>query len=236
MNPLGMASFANKPQSIRSMRWTDGVLLEGDGNNAEEKFFWACIAKPMFFMWGSDHKTLDENLRRSILHGCFPKYDVDRKQSYKANKDLFAKYLPLCTQFIRRVLCFEPDPLRVPDGSRGKLYTIGNDYIAGIMSEFLAADDTVRYAKMPHAVFRVARGHDVSKVGIMTPGDKKWRFVKFTFDGTMVYVPLAGYKNCAAVRLFVTKTSKREIGPGKFREDVDYCGDPENAFVDISQR
>lgn len=236
MNPLGMASFANKPQSIRSMRWTDGVLLEGDGNNAEEKFFWACIAKPLFFMWTSNRKPLDENLRRSILHGCYPKYDQDRKRSYEENRAHYARYLPLYAQFKRRVLCFEPDPLRVPDGSRGKLYTIGSDYIAGIMSEFLAPDDEVRFARTPHAVFRVARGHDVGKVGVMLPGDSDWRYVDFKFDGTMVYVPMVGYRNCAVVRLFVSGDSGKKIGAGRFREGVDYCGDPENAFVDISDR
>jgi hypothetical protein len=236
MNPLGLASFANKPQSIRSMRWTDGVLLEGDGDNAEEKFFWACIAKPLFFMWTSNHRSLDENLRRSVLHGCFPKFDLDRKRSYEENRAHYARYLPLYAQFRRRVLCFEPDPLRVPDGSRGKLFTLGRDYIAGIMSEFLAPDDEVRFARTPHAVLRVARGHDVGRVGVMLPGDGDWRFVDFRFDGTMVYVPLPGYRNCAAVRLFVTGDSGKRIGPGRFKAGVDYCGDPETAYADISDR
>ncbi len=236
MKPKNLASFANKPQSIRSMRWTDGVLLEGDGDFGEEKYFWACLGKPLFFMWTSNKKSYDENLRRSVLHGCFPKYDFDKNVSYQKNKEHFAKYLRLCEQFKRRVFCFEPDPMRAPEGSRGKLYTLGKDYIAGLMTEFLAPNDTVKYEKTPYAVFRVARGADVGKAGIMVPGDKKWRFVKFHFDGTFIYVPLEGYKNCAAVRLFVTKNTGKKIGVQKFREGVDYCGDPESSFCDRNER
>jgi hypothetical protein len=70
----------------------------------------------------------------------------------------------------------------------------------------------------------------------MAPGDRKWRIVKHRFDGTFVYVPLQGYKNCAVVRLFVTRTSGRKIGAERFREGVDYCGDPESAFSERNQR
>jgi len=236
MIPRGLASFANKPQSIRSMRWTDGVLLEGDGDFGEEKYFWACLSKPLFFMWTSDRKSTDENLRRSIFLGCYPKYASDPKLSYAQSKALFARYLPLCAQFKRRVFCFEPDPLRVPNGSRGRLYTLGNDYIAGIMSEFLTADDKVTFARTPHAVFRVARGADVGKAGVMLPGDTRWRFVKPKFDGTFVYVPLPEYKNCAVVRLFVTRNTGKSIGTGRFKEGVDYCGDPESSYSDRNER
>jgi hypothetical protein len=236
MIPRKLGSFANKPQSIRSMRWTDGVLLEGDGDFNEEKYFWACISKPLFFMWGSDKKPMDENLRRSVFHGCYPKYAFDNKRTYEQNKAHFARYLPLCAQFKRRTFCFERDPMRVPAGSRGKLYTIGNDYIAGIMSEFLTTEDKVKYAKTPYAVFRVARGADVGRVGVMTPGDTKWRIVQHRFDGTFVYVPLDGYKNCAAVRLFVTRNTGRKIGTAQFREGVDYCGDPESSFCERNER
>jgi hypothetical protein len=230
------STFANKPQSIRSMHYADGVLLEGDGNIHEEKFFWACIAKPLFFMWTSNKQPTDVNLRRSIYAGSFPKYASEAKKSYEENKAVFQKYLPLCAQFPRRVLCFEPDPLRVPSGSRGRLYTVGDDYVAGIVSDLGGPDDTIVYHKTPHAVFRVARGHDISKVGVMVPGDKQFRSVDFKFDGTMIFVPLDGYKNCAVVRLFVTQKTGKPIGANRFQRSVDYCGDPESAFCDRNER
>lgn len=230
------ATFANKPQSIRSMHYADGVLLEGDGDIHEEKFFWACIAKPLFFMWTSNKRSIDENLRRAVFAGSFPKYAADAGKSYEQNKALFDKYLPLYEPFRRRVLCFEPDPLRVPHGSRGRLFTVGDNYVAGIVSDAFGPDDQVAFAKTPHAVFRVSRGCDVEKVGIMTPGDKEFRPVKFKFDGTMIFVPLEGYKNCAVVKLFCGPKSGKQITSARFSKSVDYCGDPESAFCERNER
>jgi hypothetical protein len=230
------ATFANKPQSIRSMHYADGVLLEGDGNIHEEKFFWACIGKPLFFMWTSNAKPMDENLRRAVYAGSFPKFDSEKKKTYEQNKALFQRYLPLYEAFRRRVLCFEPDPLRAPSGSRGRLFTVGNDYVAGIITDLGGEHDKITYKKTPYAAFRIARGHDIGKAGVMVPGDKKFRSVKFKFDGTMVYVPLDGYKNCAVVKLFATRKTGKKIGDGKFQKHVDYCGDPESSFSERNER
>ncbi len=225
-----LSSFANKPQTIRSMRWADGVLLEGDGDVSEEKYFWACLAKPMFFMWTSDKKTIDENLRRAVLHGSFPKYDHDQKKSYDKNLRHFKLYLPLYEQFRKRVFCFEADPMRVPHGSDGKLFTVGDDYVASVVNKFISEDATISYKKTQFAVFRVKRGHDVTKAGVLLPGGKKMRTVKFKFDGTFIFVPLENYSNCAVVKLFVTKKTGLIIGEDKFKEGIDYCGDPKTAW------
>ena len=234
-----MSLFANKPQTIRCMRHVDGVLLEGGGDVHEEKYFWACIAKPVFFMWTRDEFGTDENLRRAVLHGCFPKVPPEAfagPGEYRKAVALYEKYLPLYEQFRQRVLCFEGDPLRVPKGARGKLYTVGRDYVAGIMTPTLDAGDCVRYGRTPYALFRVKRGWDIGKVGVMYPGDRKCRAVKFKFNGTIIAVPLADYNNCAVVKLFVTKSSAGRIGAEKFTGAIDSCGDPESSFQDISNR
>jgi len=70
----------------------------------------------------------------------------------------------------------------------------------------------------------------------MLPGEQKFKLVKFKFDGTMLFVPLPKYKNCAVVRLFVTKKSGKKIGNGKFLKSVDYCGDPESSFSARNER
>ncbi len=233
--PKGKATFANKPQSIRTMKWVDGVLLEGDGDISEEKYFWACIAKPLFFMWTSDKKTVSENLRRAVLHGAFPRFFSDKKTSYAGNLAIYRKYLPLCEQFKERVFCFEPDPMRVPKGSRGKLFTIGNDYVASIINDSVDDDSEIMNRKIPHAVFKVARAHDITKVGLMYPGYKRWRFTNFRFDGTFIYVPLKSYKNCAVIKLFVTQETRKKTGALKFKEGIDYCMDPESSFTDLNQ-
>ena len=236
LNECGMSTYANKPQTIRSLRWVDGVLLEGNGDIAEEKFFWGAIAKPMYFVWTRSDKTTDENLRRAIYHGAFPRLPMDLDQRYDENLALYRRYVPLCEQLRRRVLCFEPDPLRVPKGSRGRLYTVGSDYVAAIMSELLEAEDTVTFGRTPHAVLRVARGSDVGRVGVMLPGDSAFCMVDVHFNGTFIFVPLAGYKNCAVVKLFVTGTGGAPLGTGRFQESVDYCGDPESAFCERNDR
>jgi hypothetical protein len=176
---------------------------------------------------------MDECLRRCVLHACYPTC------SYKPTDEegvLYQRHLPLFAQFRERVLCFEPDPLRAPKGSLGKLYTVKDGYVAGIINKNIDAGDRMKYAKTPYALFRVKRGHDVGRVGIMYPGDRALREVKFKFDGTFIAVPLPEYVNCAVVKLFVTGRSRKAIGPDRFYQRDRMCGDPESAFEDISAR
>ena len=236
MNPKKHASFANKPQSIRSMRYVDGVLLEGDGAIAEAKFFWACIAKPLFFMWTSNHESLDFNLKRAIYSGCYPRFDFSSSHgSEEEIKKLYHRYLPLYAAFKRRVFCFERDPMRVTKGNVGQLFTVGKNYVASVINENISTGDQIQWHKTPYAVFRVARAHDVGKVLIQYPGSK-WEPVKFQFDGTFIYVPMTKYKNCAVIKLEVTKNTGKKIGENQFKAGVDYCGDPSSSFEDISKR
>ncbi|HPD15664.1 MAG TPA: hypothetical protein PLE19_11975 [Planctomycetota bacterium] len=231
--PLSM--FANKPQTLRCMRHVDGVLLEGDGDISEEKYFWACLAKPMFFLWTSDRANTDENLRRCVLHGCFPTIARDGRPHDELVAH-YARYLPLYEPFRRRVLCFEPDPLRVPRGARGKLYTVPDGYVAGIITPHIDSADEIRYARTPYALFRVKRGWDVGRVGLMHPGDQAFRDAAFKFNGSLIAVPMPDYKNCAVVKLFVTGSSGKAIGPERFTGPMDFCGDPESSFQDIRGR
>jgi len=237
MRKLGrpLSVFANKPQSLRSMRHVDGVLLEGDGDIAEEKYFWACIAKPIFFLWTSNQANTDENLRRCVLHGGFPTIARDGRPHEELVAH-YARYRPLYEPFRRRVLCFEPDPIRVPRGARGKLYTVADGYVAGIITPLIDSADEVRYAKTPYALFRVKRGWDVGKVGLMYPGDLAMRDAPFKFNGTLLAVPMPDYQNCAVVKLFVTGDTGKAIGPEKFTGPLDFCGDPESSFEDIRRR
>jgi len=232
MRPRNLTSFANKPMSIRSMRYSDGQLLEGDGDRYEEKFFWASIACPMFYLWGDPNRSVDEFLRRSVLSGAWPTLVARTDENLR----LYQQYLPLFGEFRRRVFCFEPDPMRPPRHARGKLYTVAGGYVAGIMTEAIDQGDRVAWARTPYALFRVARGPDVGRVGVMYPGDREMRQVRFKFDGTFLAVPLAGYQNCAVVKLFVAGESGKSIGPDIFQVRDRMCADPESAFEDISER
>ena len=224
-----MCTFANKPQTIRSMRWCDGMMLEGNGDQFEEKYFWSAIALPIIFLWTTDEAPVDENLRRSVLHGCFPKMTGTDEASIRR----VDRYMPLYEQFRRRVFCFDPDPIRVPAGSRAKLYTVGDDYVAGIVNTSIQEGDRFEYHGTPNAIFRVQRGHDVTEAGVMYPGDQQWRMVKFHFNGTFLIVPMEQYTNCAVVKLFVRGKSGKKIGKGLFPTVIDTCGDPQSAFENL---
>lgn len=231
--PRNLTSIANKPVTIRSMRYCDGQLLEGNGDTYEERFFWASIAMPLFYMWTRHDAPLDEFLRRAVLHGCYPRDERDDP----AVVALYRRYLPLFGAFQRRIFCFEPDPLRSPPGSRGKLYTLPDgSYVAGIVNLHITDDDAVAWSRTPYALFRVRRGHDVARVGVLFPGDDDWREASFKFDGTFLAVPLSGYRNCAVVRLFVSGDSGKPIGSDHFHQRPRMCGDPESSFEDVSER
>jgi hypothetical protein len=126
--------------------------------------------------------------------------------------------------------------LRPPRGSLGKLYTVKDGYIAGIINKNVDAGDAITYARTPYALFRVGQGHNVGRVEVMYPGDKVMRDVTFKFDGTFIAVPLPDYTNCAVVKLFVTGKRRKAIGPDRFYQRDRMCGDPESAFEDISER
>jgi hypothetical protein len=234
-----MSLFANKPQTIRSMRHVDAVLEEGDGDVHEGKYFWACIAKPIYFLWTSNRATSDENLRRSVLNGAFPRIPKEAfqgKSGYRQARKMFDAYLPLCEHFRRRVLCFEPDPMRVPKGARGRLFTVGDDYVAVIATLSLPDGAKVRHARTPYAMFRVARGHDIGEVLVHYAGQAEPEKADFKFNGTFIAVPMPRYNHCAAVILRPTRKTGKKIGAEKFTGLVDQCGDPESSFQDISDR
>jgi hypothetical protein len=186
----------------------------------------------MFYLWGDPNRSVDEFLRRSVLNGAWPTLVARTDENIR----LYQQYLPLLAEFRRRVFCFEPDPMRPPRHARGKLYTVADGYVAGIMSEAIDQGDRAAWARTPYALFRVARGHDVGRVGVMYPGDREMRQVRFKFDGTFLAAPLADYQNCAVVKLFVTGESGRPIGPDIFQVRDRMCADPESSFEDISER
>ena len=128
-------------------------------------------------------------------------------------------------------------PIRVPPTLRGQLYTLpGGDYVAAVINDNVDDADTIAYGRTPTALFRVAAGHDVGRVGVMYPGDAELRDVRFKFDGTFLAVPLREFANCAVVKLFVTGRSGKAIGPDVFAARPRMCADPDSSFEDVSER
>ena len=102
--------------------------------------------------------------------------------------------------------------------------------MAGIVNLHVDEGQHISYDRAPYAMFRVKRGCDIGKVGMLLPGDKEFREVSFKFNGTFVAVPLEGFTNCATVKLFVTGNTSKPIGEDKFKGSVDSCGDPDSSF------
>jgi hypothetical protein len=134
-----------------------------------------------------------------VLNGAWPTLVRDTDE----NIAQYHRYLPLFDQFRQRVYCFEPDPLRAPPGSRGKLYTVADGYVAGIMNEHIGEDDQITFSKTPEVRFKVKSS--VARAAVMYPGDKQMREVAFTTRSDWIVVPLAEYKNCAVVKLLTGK-------------------------------
>ncbi len=232
--------FANKSQNIRCQKYVDGILLEGDGDVIEEKFFYSALAMPLFTLWGSDARTVEENLKRCLMYGSFPTTpalsDMSpklRDKQFKEAMKTYGKYIPLYEHFKRRVFCFEQDPIRMSNGLIGKLFTVPDGYVAGIMTDELSVNDKISFAKDKYVYFQVKRGHDIGQVLVQYPGDKKPRPVKFQFNGSIIMVPLKGYKNCCVVKLVVTRNTGKPFKRMPFQEVVDNCGDPKAAFLVI---
>ena len=204
LGPKNMTTFANKPVTIRSMRYCDGQLLEGDGDIAELKYFWGSIASPMFYMWGDRSRSPDEFLRRCVLYGAYPTLVRPNEERIA----LYQRYLPLLAQFKRRVFCFEPDPMETPRHSMGMLFTVADGYIAGVINENLLEGDQITYGQTPRLRFRVQR--PIAKVGMMVPGDTALRDIPFLVQDGAIEVLLKGYTDCCVVKLFVTDDEAAE--------------------------
>ncbi len=225
----GKSAFANKPYTIRSAKYVDGVMVEGDGDAMQEKLFYLCLAKPLLMLfYNGDGSATEENLRKTVVYGAYPGTPPDDflsdtahgKEQLERDTALYAKYVPLFQQFDRRVFCFEPDPMRLPQGMTGKLYTVKGDYVAGVRSEGVSDYDKYESSVARYVYFRVKRGFDVGEVTVMYPGDKEGRSVKFLFNGSIIGVPLEGYRNCGVIRLKVTGNTGKEIKAMDYSEVI----------------
>jgi len=228
--------FANKPRTAQTMRFVDGVLLEGQGDAEEAKWFWLCLAKPIFYMWGALTKPQEEYLKRSVVLGGWPKLpDGNWRQNdreYEFQKRLYGAYLPLCEHFRRRVVCFEPNPIQLSDGLYGQLYTRPDGaYVAGVMSDWSSVfDQGGRKVIAPYVAFRLKDSARLGDVQVHYAGEAAPRqaAVYRTKDGLLV-VDLPEFRTAAVIVLKRGRGS-RDLGVRQLRDTRDYCGDPTSAF------
>jgi len=228
--------FANKPRTIWTMRWVDGVLLEGQGDAEETKWFWVCLAKPIFYMWTGLKKPEEEYLKRCVVLGGWPRLPVgnwrEDPRAFEFQKKLYGAYLPLYKHFIRRVVCFEPDPIRFSDGLYGQIYTRPDGaYVAGVMTDWTSIFDEIgRKVVAPYVAFRLKEADRLGDIQVHYAGEDAPRTVDYyrTEDGLLV-VDLPDLKTAAVIILKPGRKS-RFLGIKPLRDTRDYCGDPTSAF------
>lgn len=228
--------FANKPRTAQTMRCVDGVLLEGQGDAEEAKWFWLCLAKPIFYMWGALTKPQEEYLKRAVVLGGWPKLPDGNwrrdEREFAFQKRLYEAYLPLYEHFRRRVVCFEPNPIQFSDGLYGQLYTRPDGaFVAGVMSDWASVfDQGGRKVVAPHVAFRLKDAGALRDVKVHYAGEANARQASFyrTKDGLLV-VDLPDLRT-AAVIVLKPGSGSRDLGVKELRDTRDYCGDPTSAF------
>lgn len=221
-------TFANKPRTVQSMGYVDGMLLEGDGRGPEMFYNYTTLAKPNFYMWG--HGVLDEEaqLKRALVLGAFPNSTVKADQA--AAEHLYAQYLPLYEYLRRRVFCFEADPVSLDPGLEGELYTIDQDYLLTVSNNNLSVYDEP-LKKQKKTSFKINKADFVQRVLIHYAGEAQAREIDILRDGNRIIVPLPLLRSACVV---ILKTGKEKNNRQKqvdmHNSYFDSCGDPVSAF------
>ncbi len=232
----GLDCFANKPRTIQTMRFVDGMLLEGSGEESEAKYFWCCVAKPFYYMWTTKDKPEEEYLKRCVVLGGWPKLPNGKwrtdDREFEFWKKLYGAYLPLYEHFRRRVVCFEKDPVKFSCGLHGQIYVRPDgDYVAGVATDWTSIfDQGGRRVVAPYVAFRLERDERLGDVRIHYAGEPSPRRSDFyrTKNGLLV-VDMPDFRT-AAVVILRPGSGSRCLGERELRDTHDYCGDPTSAF------
>ncbi|MCD6364727.1 MAG: hypothetical protein J7M14_02510 [Planctomycetes bacterium] len=225
---LDKDSFANKPRTLLSMANVDGMLLEGDGARSEMYYYYTTLAKPNFYMWGRGVRSEEECLKRCVVLAAWP--NTPCRITGQDAVELYSKYLPLYQHFTRRILCFEPEPLALDFGLEGELYTVGDDYLAGIMRPFASWDASPSSAGRKVGL-TVSKADFVKEVLVHYAGEEVPRRLPVYRSGPRIIVPLPLLTSACVVRLVVG--SERNDDQQPIEDVTDYfdsCGDPVSAY------
>ncbi|MFH1071517.1 MAG: hypothetical protein V1794_18000, partial [Candidatus Glassbacteria bacterium] len=173
--------FINGPAAIRNARGVDAVMLEGEGGREweyefEYRRFLVCLARPLVWLFpGRPHQRREVLLQRCLLYGGRPSApssayaDFDGSWSADVDRALWLPYLPLYARLSGRRLCFEPDPLDVPTGCRGELFTLPDGrYALALIDESLSVFDP---ANRREAKVSLRLKNPVSQAMVFTPLD-----------------------------------------------------------------
>ncbi|HUU28514.1 MAG TPA: hypothetical protein VM123_11940 [archaeon] len=184
--------FINGPSAIRNVRGVDAIMLEGQGApeweyEFENRRFLSCISRPMYWLFpGRPAQRMEIFLQRCLVYGAFPSAPPSARAGFRdslrieKDKALWQPYLPLYEALRGRVLCFEPDPLSVPLGCRGEVFTMpGGSYAVALIHEGMSVLDPANSAN-PAITLRLEK--KISRVRVLTPLDHEGKIIEPEYD------------------------------------------------------
>lgn len=201
LHERGMETFANKPHTIRSCADVDSILMEGAGEDLEWMLLYAAAACPYYYLWTSSRLPTEEWLKRALAFGAYPMGPAvpGREEADQAPiEQLYDAYLPLYELLRRRVLSFDPDPVRFPHGTWGQLYTLpGDRYACVVVRDGTSCFDELRHHRPPVVTLRLPR--ELRRVRVHYPGPEAAEGIPVSAarKGRDVEVALPGLKSCA---------------------------------------
>jgi len=204
--------FINGPGVIRNARGVDAIMLEGEGApeweyEFEYRRFLSCMVRPMIWLFPNrPHKRREILLQRCLLYGAVPSVppsarerppDIQRSQE---DRKLWMPYLPLYETLRGRCLCFEPDPLDVPTGFRGEIFTMPESrYAVVLINEGMSVLDPANRAD-PTITLRLA--NQINDVRVITPLDHKGRKLQPVYrDNGEIQIKVPDFRGAAVLFL-----------------------------------
>jgi hypothetical protein len=188
LHSQGQYLFINGPAAIRNARGVDAIMLEGEGApeweyEFEYRRFLSCMVRPMIWLFPSrPHKRREILLQRCLLYGAVPSAPPSArepqtdKQAGEDDRKLWKPYLPLYETLRGRRLCFEPDPLDVPMGFRGEIFTMPDGgYAVVLINEGMSVLDRANRAE-PTLNLRLASR--IKDARVITPLDHNGRKIQ----------------------------------------------------------
>ena len=117
----GKFIYGNGPHNVEVQKDMDGLMAEGSSWLADVVKY-LCIAKPLIFLafYHDDPDKAESMFQRCLL--CGASYSLFPHPA-KAVEKIIACYRPLVEKLYGRKWLLEPDPLRLPAGVEGNIFT-----------------------------------------------------------------------------------------------------------------
>ncbi|MEA1996131.1 MAG: hypothetical protein U9N45_00765 [Gemmatimonadota bacterium] len=215
LHAAGQHLFINGPTNIRNGLGVDAVMLEGEGApeweyEFEYRRFLSSMARPMYWLFPARPRLRREILlQRCLVYGAFPSAPPTARRGAAAadsaraeqDKDLWKPYLPLYEMLRGRMLCFEPDPLSLPVGCRGEVFTMPDgSYRVALINERMSALDPVNSARVRLGLMLEKK---ITKVMVFTPTDQQGMEIERVYrNNGELRLELGDFRGAALLALY----------------------------------